>query len=128
MDTGRETAWRYAAIGIANLAAFLMGIGLALAALWLRAAAASVARREPHAADPLALTAAATVLAMAFSTLFTLEVERVWLFMVPLVAVAAGRYLHELMEASGSLAAFRTAAALQCLQLFAAEALLRTGW
>ena len=128
MDTGRETAWRHAAIGIANLAAFLMGIGLALAALWLRATAASLPRGGVRGADPLAFAAALTLLAMAFSTLFTLEVERVWLFMVPLVAAAAARHLHELVERSGSLALLRTAAAVQCLQLFAAEALLRTGW
>jgi hypothetical protein len=65
---------------------------------------------------------------MAFSTLFTLEVERVWLFMVPLVVTTAGRHLHALVETSGSLAALRLAAGLQCLQLFGFEALLRTGW
>ncbi|HVR70057.1 MAG TPA: glycosyltransferase family 39 protein [Vicinamibacteria bacterium] len=128
MDTGRETAWRHLAIGVANLAAFLIGIGLALGALSLRATAASILRFRARQADPLALSAGLTVLAMAFSTLFTLEVERVWLFLVPLVAAAAARHLHALVEASGSLAVIRTAGALQCLQLFAFEALLRTGW
>ena len=128
MDTGRETAARHAAIGIANLAAFLIGIGLALAALWLCAAATSARRFRARGHDALALTTAVMVPVMAFSTLFTLEVERVWLFLVPLVAVAAGRYVHELVERSGSLAVVRTAAGVQCLQLFAAEALLRTGW
>jgi hypothetical protein len=128
MDTGRETTWRHLSIGVANLAAFLTGLGVALTALWLRATAGAVRRFRAGEADPLALAAAVTVLAMAFSTLFTLEVERVWLFMVPVVVAAAARHLHGLVEETGRLAVLRTAAALQCLQLFASEALLRTGW
>lgn len=33
---------------------------------------------------------------MAFSSLFSMEVERVWLFMVPLVALVAARHLRVL--------------------------------
>jgi hypothetical protein len=63
-----------------------------------------------------------SLLLIAFSTLFTLEVERIWLFMVPFVAIAAAR------QVAGRAFDFYWVATATAVQLVASEALLQTAW
>jgi 4-amino-4-deoxy-L-arabinose transferase-like glycosyltransferase len=126
MGTGYETLGRYFGIAVANLVAFLIGIGVASAVLWLRALAAGA--RMGRAVDPVLAGGGLVVLAMAFSTLFTLEVERIWLFMVPFVVVAAAAHIEALRARTGGAGLLPLAAVIQGVQLFAFEVALRTNW
>ena len=63
-----------------------------------------------------------------FSTLFTLEVERVWLFMSPFVMAPLGRWLWEATVSEGGPSSLRRFAAALAVNTFAAEGLLYILW
>ena len=89
--TGYEsfTIWRNISLG--NLLAFTFGSGLAIASLFL---VALFARRVPWRARAFSIAFPLAVLAMACSTLFSLEVERVWMFLTPAALIVATRAFH----------------------------------
>jgi asparagine N-glycosylation enzyme membrane subunit Stt3 len=125
MGSGLESVGRYLYLSCANFAAFFIAVGLPITVLWLRETcviATSWCRvvMQPDSAcmdaatgkSPLAhlqlaglyaMAFIATLLTLNFASLFTLEVERIWIFMIPIIAVAAGRQLQELCERAGSL-------------------------
>jgi hypothetical protein len=129
VGTGYESLGRYLNLSVANLAAFLIGVGIPLTTAWLRETAAVVRRRlSGGPADAFVAAYSVSLVLIAFSTLFTLEVERIWLFMVPFVAIAAARHVVELMKAGSSAFPFDWVAGLTAAQLVAFEALLQTAW
>src|SRR6266571_4423122 len=126
MGTGHESVGRYLNISVANLAAFLVFLGIPQAVAWLREVMRGVGPAlRGRLFDPFVAAGATTILMMACSTLFTLEVERVWLFMVPFVVVVAAVHLDRARE-DRRRGEIRTVILLMCLQLFGFELMLRT--
>ncbi len=113
-------------VSVANLVAFFVGTGLITTTLWLRSLRALC---KPNALSSQ-LLAAATLIAMigvSFSRLFTLETERIWIFLMPIPIAAAasslarGRQVATTVQVSGVLIVL-------FLQTWLAEALLNTWW
>lgn len=86
--TGYEsfTIWRNLSAG--NLLAFTFGSGLAVASTVL---VALFTRHVPRRARAFSIAFPLCVLALACSTLFSMEVERVWLFLTPVGLIVATR-------------------------------------
>jgi hypothetical protein len=129
MGTGHESFARYLNLSVANLLVFLIGVGVPLTTAWLRELAVIAGRRlRGGPADAFVAAYSVSLVVIAFSALFTLEVERIWLFMVPFVAIAAARHVIDLAKATGSAFPFDWVAGLTALQLVVFEALLQTAW
>jgi len=80
----------------ANFVAFLIGCGAALTVVLVRQLSQIVVQRKQEAkSDPFLLAVAITLTIMATSMLFRLETERVWLFMMPLVACACSPWIEQ---------------------------------
>jgi hypothetical protein len=121
MGSGTETAGVYWQLSLANLMAFAIGVGAPVACLVARGL---LRRRAAGAAlDSLLVATAVTAAVFAFSSLYSLEVERIWLFLTPLLALGAARVLREDGERE-----FGAAVAVSCVLLFAMEACLGTAW
>ena len=143
MGTGYESLSRYLHLSFANLFAFLIGVGLPITVVWLRQVISAIAawRRETlllvqdrydpripwilrhEKLDGFVIGFLLTLLFFTFSTLFTMEVERIWIFMVPFFVIPVAKYLvdrstSDLYWVGGTLAA----------QLIVAEVLLYTYW
>lgn len=126
MGTGYETLGRYLGISTGNLAAFLIGLGMPTVVLWGRA----LARRTPSAVLPqpgwlFAAAGAITVLIMGVSTLFTFEVERIWLFALPFATIPVAALID---GAANRTEAFRWTLGLLALQTISMEVFLNTRW
>lgn len=94
-----------------DIAAFLLGLGIPGAILWARA----LERLDPAA------TALALVLLAAAGTGYTkAEVERIWLFLVPLAAVSIGPLMREVR--------LRPVLLAMALQALVVEMLYGTTW
>jgi 4-amino-4-deoxy-L-arabinose transferase-like glycosyltransferase len=129
MGTGVESVGRYFNQTIAQAMAFGFGVGFAVGGIWLRGIwAAIVAALSGRGRDAFAVGTGLTLLAMVFSSLFSFEVERVWLFMVPLLVLMAASHLSLLEARLGGRAVTYTTFALSAVQLVVAEALLSTFW
>jgi len=128
-NTEHETLRRHAHFMVANLVAFFSCAGLAATLLFGRALWAALSKRESNQpARPLVLSFAVAVLAVDCLPLYTLEVEHIWLFLVPWVAIAAASQLP-LEPRAGRLAPATTLTlALAAAQTLAMELLLHTHW
>ena len=125
MGTGYETPGRYFHISVANLFAFLIGVGIPLTTIWLHEIVAALRSMIRHrATDVYVLGCFLTIIGISFSSLFTLEVERLWIFMVPFVVIPVSKHLYEKHRPWE----FYTVAALTCFQLLLAEMFLYTYW
>ncbi|MCE2415457.1 glycosyltransferase family 39 protein [Candidatus Poribacteria bacterium] len=144
MGTGYESIERYFHLSFANLFAFLIGVGLPITTVWLRQIFVTVKEwrqnarsseqessgtpipwifRHDEALDTFVIGFLITLLYFTFSTLFTMEVERIWIFMVPFFVIPvakhlAARHVSDLYWVAGILAA----------QLIVSEVLLYTYW
>jgi len=116
---GRPPAQLYAYITFGNALAFLIGAGLALVPLALFRTVEAVRLRR---LDPLLVAAWLTMAVLVAGGVFTLEVERIWLFAMP--------WLAALAAAAAGLDAPRLRAALAAgwTQALLMEALLFTLW
>jgi Dolichyl-phosphate-mannose-protein mannosyltransferase len=121
---GREAGLgRYLNTSFANLMAFLIGTGAPIVCL-SRAMAVDVWRkRQP--ADSLVMALALGVPLAAFSSIYSLEVERIWLFITPLLALVAGRALTPDEPGAPSV---HQAMGLACALLFITECAIDTAW
>ena len=125
MGTGYESFGRYFNISIANLFAFLIGVGIPSTTVWLHEISHQLRRLiRRESADLYVLSSLLTLLLTSFSTLFTLEVERIWIFMVPFVIIPVARHLCEQHRGWE----FYAVAGLLCLQLLLSEIFLYTYW
>ncbi len=116
--------------GTANLTAFLFAMGVPVVILWGQALLKRRSRgsSERPALDVFQPGFTIALLLIAFSTLYTLETERIWMFMAPLMVVPAARHLRELCAQSSQSSAWIVALSLMAIQLFAYELCLYTYW
>lgn len=124
LGTGYETVGRYLHLSFGNLFAFLIGIGIPMTTVWLRQVVQTIKDgRHGERIDIYILGYLISLLVIAFSTLYTMEVERIWIFMAPFVLIPVAKYLSQ-----RSVADFYWIAGLSCLQLFLFEVTLYTYW
>jgi hypothetical protein len=91
----REVRAAYADTSITNLLGFLVGSGAIAATLATRSIGCG---RDAEPASRLTTTLAVTVVLLSFSTLFSRELERVWMFLTPLLLIGAAAALDRLPE------------------------------
>lgn len=143
MGSGFETIDRYLHLSFANLFAFLIGVGIPITVVWIRQLISSgidwkqrvmssdngsSQSRIPwylhlEKLDTYVIGFVITLLYFTFSSWFTMEVERIWIFMVPFFVIPVANYLTErprsdLYWVGGMLVA----------QLLLSEVLLYTYW
>ncbi len=143
MGTGYESVGRYFHLSFANLFAFLIGVGFPITVVWLRqlvsvikewrqdALAAEQNIVEPRTlwifrhetVDTFVIGFLITLLFFTFSTLFTMEVERIWIFMVPFFVIPVAKHLT-----ARPLADSYWVAGILVAQLIIGEVLLYTYW
>ena len=139
MGTGYESVGRYFHLSFANLFAFLIGVGLPITTVWLRQivstvkewrqrADASEGTRAPwifrfEESDTFVIGFLITLLYFTFSTLFTMEVERIWIFMVPFFVIPVAKHL-----VARPLSDLYWVAGILTVQLIVSEVLLYTYW
>ena len=143
MGTGYESVGRYFHLSFANLFAFLIGVGLPITAVWLRQIVSTVREWRQNtqvsgqegnstsipwilrfeASDTFVIGFLITLLYFTFSTLFTMEVERIWIFMVPFFVIPVAKHLTE-----RPLSDLYWVAGILVVQLIVSEVLLYTYW
>lgn len=143
MGTGYESLSRYLHLSFANLFAFLIGVGFPITTVWLRQIVSAIAewRREAlllvqdrydsripwilrhEKLDGFVIGFLITLLFFTFSTLFTMEVERIWIFMVPFFVIPVAKHL-----ADRSISDLYWVGGILTAQLIVAEVLLYTYW
>ncbi len=143
MGTGYESVGRYFHLSFANLFAFLIGVGLPITTVWLRQLVATIRDwrqdtltsegktdepqktwifRHEHA-DTFVIGFLITLLFFTFSTLFTMEVERIWIFMVPFFVIPVAKHLT-----ARPISDFYWVMCILVAQLIIGEVLLYTYW
>ena len=143
MGTGYESLDRYLHLSFANLFAFLIGVGLPITTVWLRRVVSAIAewRRDARSVgqegygtgapwilrheklDGFVIGFLITLLFFTLSTLFTMEVERIWIFMVPFFVIPVAKYL-----VGRPISDFYWVVGVLIAQLIVSEVLLYTYW
>ncbi|MDE0325043.1 MAG: glycosyltransferase family 39 protein [Candidatus Poribacteria bacterium] len=143
MGTGYESISRYFHLSFANLFAFLIGVGFPITLVWLREIVSSLkqwkrdstsaeqASNESRLAwifrheklDTFIIGFLITLLFFTFSTLFTMEVERIWIFMVPFFVIPVAKHLT-----ARPISDFYWVIGILVAQLIIGEVLLYTYW
>jgi len=99
----QATLRQYLHLAVANPVAFFTGTGLVLAALWaartwkdVRGGFFRATARRPWGTPGVVLNLSffGSLAVVVLAPLYTLEVERIWIFLAPMVAIAAARELH----------------------------------
>jgi hypothetical protein len=127
MRTNSVSFGRYLDISFCNLAAFLIGVGLAAVVLWWKQTADSlISPWNWSAADRFNAATVVCVLVFSFARLFTHETERVWLFFIPPALIAAASRIARAGGASQRL--FEWAMGLMFVQTWLFQLLLFTIW
>ncbi|MEI6971994.1 MAG: glycosyltransferase family 39 protein [bacterium] len=121
---------QYLNMGMANLAAFLAGVGFSLAVAWWKECTASLRAcvTGRSVCDIYVLAFPVALLTISYANLFHSEVERIWIFMVPFLVIPAAKYLHNLCSSRASLLPFYWVAITMAVQLLAMEAILKFPW
>ena len=143
MGTGYESVGRYFHLSFANLFAFLIGVGLPITTVYLRQLVSTIREWRQNAlaseqeigaprtpwifrhenADTFVIGFLITLLFFTFSTLFTMEVERIWIFMVPFFVIPVAKHLTD-----RPMSDFYWVAGILVAQLIVGEVLLYTYW
>ncbi|MCG8626768.1 MAG: hypothetical protein MJE68_32800, partial [Proteobacteria bacterium] len=143
MGTGYESVERYFHLSFANLFAFLIGVGFPITTVWLRQLVTTIREWRQNAltseqeigeprtlwifrtenADTFVVGFLITLLFFTFSTLFTMEVERIWIFMVPFFVIPVAKHLTD-----RPMSDFYWVAGILVAQLIIGEVLLYTHW
>ena len=124
LGTGYETIGRYFHLSVGNLFAFLIGVGIPITTVWLRQIVKTI--REERRGEPIDIYVVGyliSLLVIAFTTLFTMEAERIWIFMAPFIVLPVAKHLSQ-----RGMADFYWIAGLSCLQLVLFEVMLYTYW
>ncbi|MDB9823397.1 glycosyltransferase family 39 protein [Deltaproteobacteria bacterium] len=128
MGKGYPSLIHYLQISLANLILFLIGVGIPLSVVWFRACLMSLHRlRDGGISDFFVIGFLISLVLIAFSTLFNMEVERIWIFMVPFVVIPVANHLNYLFKHHGKIS-FYWVSVLMCLQIVLSEAILWTYW
>ena len=88
-DRGHNTLRQDVHFAIANFVAFIFCAGLPLTVLWGKQVCAELRAATASPARWLLLSFAAALLLVDLAPLYTLETERIWIFMVPFLAIGA---------------------------------------
>jgi hypothetical protein len=129
VGTGHGSLGQYVQVSLSNLFAFLFGMGFVLVAVWLRRVKVAADRaRAGGERDLFVLAFPISLLVITFSALYTLEVERIWMFMALMLTLAAARDLDERQKHGGGEAAFYWTAGLLALQVIGTETFFDTLW
>ena len=143
MGTGYDSIGEFFHLSFANLFAFLIGVGIPITAVWLRQLVTAVKEWKqnsdlpelenvqiripwifnPEKSDTFVIGFLITLLYFTFSTLFTMEVERIWIFMVPFFVIPVAKYLTARPRSD-----FYWVAGMLVVQLILSEVLLDTYW
>ena len=144
MGTGYESIGRYFHLSFANLFAFLIGVGFPITLVWLREIVSALKEWKQNTAsseqesnqtriipwifrheklDTFVIGFLITLLFFTFSTLFTMEVERIWIFMVPFFVIPVAKHLTPRPVSD-----FYWVVGILVAQLIVSEALLYTYW
>ena len=143
MGTGYESIERYFHLSIANLFAFLIGVGFPITLVWLRELVSALREWKqnstsseqersgtriswifrPEGSDTFVIGFLITLLYFTFSTLFTMEVERIWIFMVPFFVIPVAKHLT-----ARPVSDFYWVMGILVAQLIISEVLLYTYW
>ena len=124
LGTGYETIGRYLHLSVGNLFAFLIGVGIPMTTVWLRQIVKTIRDgRRGVPIDVYVIGYLISLLIIAFSTLFTMEVERIWIFMTPFIIIPVAKHLSQ-----RGIADFYWVTGLSCLQLVLFEVTLYTYW
>lgn len=129
MGTRGHATWRqHLHFSIGNLAAFAIGVGLPMTILWLRHCAALMHRGSDTAIRCFTLSLVIALAVFDAMPLFTLETERVWIFLVPLVAVGAAERFRDESNHAATRTTPLVAFVLLAAQTVLMELLLETIW
>ena len=124
LGTGYETMGLYLNLSVGNLFAFLIGVGIPMTTVWLRQVVLTIRdRRRGVPIDIYVIGYLISLLVIAFSTLFTMEVERIWIFMSPFIIIPVAKHLSQ-----RNITDFYWVTGLSCLQLVLFEVTLYTYW
>ena len=143
MGSGFETIDRYLHLSFANLFAFLIGVGIPITVVWIRQLVSTgrewkqVAMSSNNGdgrqgiswvldiekADTFVIGFVITLFYFTFSTWFTMEVERIWIFMVPFFVIPVANYLTERPRSD-----LYWVGGLLVVQLILSEVMLYTHW
>ena len=143
MGSGFESIDRYFHLSIANLFAFLIGVGIPITTVWLRQLVSTfkewkqnsmsieIENNKPRIpwifnlekSDTFVIGFLITLLYFTFSTWFTMEVERIWIFMVPFFVIPVAKYLSARTRSD-----YYWVAGILVIQLILSEVLLYTYW
>jgi len=127
--TGYENLSRYFFISGTNLFAFFTGIGVPTVLLWLREVRNTV--RDVFLKKEFSrflLAYVVVLILIAFSTLYTTETERIWMFMAPFILIPASKSLKEYIDKKQNERMFYVVAVVLYIQTLALESLLNTTW
>ena len=130
MSGGNYATWRqYGHLVVGNLAAFFTSTGIPLTVLFLGQTWRDLRGQEGTSPGrSLNLSYLLALAALVAAPLYTLEVERIWLFMVPLVALAAARRLSGPGDGDQPGPHVALTFSLLAAQVVVMEALLNTTW
>jgi hypothetical protein len=121
--------WHYLSVSTANLAAFLIGVGVITVTLWSREIAEGWRGwRAGRSTDLMTIALSAAVLLLAFATIFCVETERVWLFLAPLPILAAARHLDRLQSANPQAMAWCVVLTLLFSQTLVIQSVVHIPW
>lgn len=130
MGHGFKSTGQYLHLGLGNLLAFLFGAGVSLMVAWGMGCVEALRGciRNRRACDIYVLAFPVSLVIIAFSGLFHLEVERIWLFMVPFLVIPAAKFVNGLCTNGSGMFPFYWVTGTLAVQLVAAEAIMRFPW
>jgi hypothetical protein len=115
LNPGNDPLLRYFMISLGNLSAFMIGIGFPIVILW-----GQNIKNYWREKDLFPIAFLISLLVISFSGLYSMEVERIWIFMAPFVVLPIAKSI--------SRTEFRWAIALLSVQLVIMEMILYTYW
>ena len=130
MSGGNYTSLRnYFHLAAGNLVAFLVGSGIPLTVLYLGTARRDLfaVKKKMTSGRLLNYTFLGTLAITILSPLYTLEVERIWIFLVPFLAIGAARRLEDESN-EVAVSTTRLAMILLAIQTIVMESFLETLW
>ena len=130
--TRHDSLLRHAALAAGNLSAFGFSVGLPTLALWLDGVSDTLSRNRCRTSSGpfitrFTLCGAGTLLIAAALPVYSLEVERIWIFLTPIVIVPASATLVAGDDSTTNLTTLSTVRLLAA-QTILTELLLCTYW
>jgi 4-amino-4-deoxy-L-arabinose transferase-like glycosyltransferase len=131
-----ESLERHVHFFVGNLAVFFISAGLACSAIWWTSIGQLVHGQPHRPVEPtdnrsvarLVITACGTLLIAAAVPVYVLEVERIWMFLVPLVVIPVAYVLFNGERGTGKIRGTIAVTVLVAAQTLITEVLLTTYW